>query len=362
MNEKDIKTELLKYLYNKLQLYNYKFTEIKCNGDIVNLRNSHYYISANYGGIMNLLIFLEINNNYYCYLIDRRSISFTRDKLNIENVRIQKLNIAVDLKLYNGSIFDCVVIDNLNNSHKNIIITDVFYYCSKNMLTHNYKNKMLLISNIFKNNENTTINVSPTFELNQKNILFFEYIKQFSKNLNIKGISFYPEKSGIKLIYIFNKNDVDLKEKLMYNIEFINKCDTNESEKKIEVEKKIKNITVMKNVITFDLINIDDTKIIKQVFEVVKTDTSDIYKLYALFNENGNITKQKIGISYINSYDNSIKCKRIFNETKIKNMVCRFNSHIKKWIIENETDEKISVINNHYNLKITKTSIPYSLN
>ena len=81
---------------------------------------------------------------------------------------------------------------------------------------------------------------------------------------------------------------------------------------------------------------IDDTKIIIQVFEVVKTEIQDIYKLYAFFDENGIIKKQKIGISYINSYDNSIKCKKIFNETITKNMRCRFNPHIKKWIIEND--------------------------
>ena len=98
------------------------------------------------------------------------------------------------------------------------------------------------------------------------------------------------------------------------------------------------------------------------VLEVVKTDIPDIYKLYAIFDINGVLKKQKIGISYINSYDNSIRCKKIFKDTLSKNMVCRFNSYLKKWVIENETMEPLSIINKHYNLKIMETITPYLVN
>ena len=239
----NIKERVINELYDKIDVKDYRFLLIKNSDNIIDIKNSKYYVSANYGGIPSFLIFLKIDNGFHCYLIDRRSISFDRSYLsrnnnyNLNNVRMTKVNISVDIKLYDGTIFDCCLIDRVNNKNvsnnkinyfKNndnnrklqIIITDVFYLCNKNLLSYNYKNKIFNLTLFLKNNyisnvkDNIELNITPVYELNQIKELFTHYHKHFGNILNIKGIVLYPIKSSVKLIYIYNQDDNSVKEVL----------------------------------------------------------------------------------------------------------------------------------------------------
>ena len=339
-NDYEIKNILLEYLYSKIQISDYRFIEIKAVSDILDIKTNKYYIAPNFGGIWSFLIFIKHNNKNLCYTIDRRTISFNRKTLQLEKVRINKLELSVDENLYDGTIFDCYILDTQYNGKSQIVITDIFYYASRNLLMYNYKKKMLLISNkqYYENDNKTIVYVSPVFELNQMDILFKDYIKSNIKKLNIKGISLYKEISSTKLIYVFNRieNDNDYKEKLMNDDIEVNK----ENDNNISDDNKIG-----KKRITFELSNIE--KINEEIIlnmEVEKTYMPDIYKLYCLFKENDKIIKKNIGISLIPSYEFSIQCKENFVD-KRQIMRCKFNPYKKKWMMLDKTDNKMDIIN-----------------
>jgi hypothetical protein len=350
----ELKKKIINYLYDNVHLYTYKFKKIERNEDIT-LINSKYYLTANYCGIPIFLIFLKMNNNYNCYSIDRRTLSFEKSKINISNVRITQINAHVDIKLYDGSIFDCSIIDETSD----IIITDVFYYCSKNMLSHNYKNKMLLIKNLKIKIENINIYISSSFEIDNYKDLFNEYLKMNSKKMNIRGIAFYPEKSGTKLIYVFNKQDLAIKD------EIINSKD----DKKLIINDKqtinqdgyiTNNKLPMKEITCFNLKDITTQDDIFLNFEVVKKSIPDVYELYAYYDDN--LIKKKIGISYVHSYDLTLKCKKIFENTNTQILKCKFNKNNKKWIIIDKTTENISILNKNKYLNYEIIKINYETN
>ena len=393
-----IKEFVINYLYSKIDVKDYRFSIIKNNENIMNIKKSKYYISANYGGIPSFLVFLKNNSNFYCYLIDRRSISFDKSFLNknnnynLNNVRMTKIKLSVNIDLYDGTIMDCCLIDKISNmremnnyKEKNkklqIMINDIFFLCDNNLLKMNYKKKIFTSTCFLKNNykfneiDNAKLFITPIYEINQIQELYKNYIKPFSAIFNIKGIAIYPTKSSNKLIYICNQEDNEYKEELFNNeinfdsylIETTNKNENenknkneneykNENENKNEYKNNIKKnkddinnfYEKVKKTIKYNLRDISYEGEIKLNFEVIKHDNiPDIYTLYGLYIYNNKIYKKNSGIAYIPDYNNSLLCKNIFmNEKKII-MECLFCPSKCKWIpLKKALINKIHIINN----------------
>ena len=396
-----IKEYVMEYIYSKINLQDYKFTIIKNddnmtmqNNDILlNLKKTSHYISANYGGITSLLIFLKINDKFHSYLIDRRSISFNKHfnnrNNNILNVRMTKIYASVNMDFYDGSIFDCYLIDrpikhnnphnnnnnnNNNNNYKSknitmnninkkqqILITDIFYMCGKNLLMMDYKEK-IYSTTIFLNsyynyncNDNIQLYITPVYELNQIKELFTNYIKHNTQLLNIKGIVFYKKQSSVKIIYIYQPQDNIYKEELY------------DEEKDLTVEQKNSNNVVfdtdvitqtnLKKKIKFELSDISNNEEIKLNFEVVKhVATSDIYNLYGLYLSNNKVYKKNSGIAYIPNYNTSVNCKNMFNDSNSNTLImeCLFVPSRGKWIpLKISKIEKLHIISMDNRLKIS---------
>ena len=371
-NENNIKSYLLDYLYNKIEVGEHKYTVIKNIGDIYDLKSKKYYLSANSCGINSILIFLKKDGEHYSYLIDRRSISYNRQSLNKSTVRITEIKLAVDIKLYEGTIFDGINIDNESNiisstnsnSHKiNFMITDIFVLGGKSLITMDYKKKMYMCSLMFEklienkdNKNNISINVSRPYELNEIKLLFNENISKNMKNHNIKGITYYPQYSGTKLIYIFDKQDEKYKLDLLegnININLIG--ETNEQENSFEYSDK-------KRIFKFELVDPECIDDIVLNLEMKKTQIPDVYKLYGIFaskqDENNIFIKKKIGYAWIPTYILSIKCKLYFLNKESIIMSCLFNTNKNKWIPIDEADiQKIDILNEEKRLKITEQEI-----
>jgi hypothetical protein len=378
----NIKERVINELYDKIDVKDYRFLLIKNSDNIIDIKNSKYYVSANYGGIPSFLIFLKIDDEFHCYLIDRRSISFDRSYLsrnnnyNLNNVRMTKVNISVDIKLYDGTIFDCCLIDRVNNKNvsnnkinyfKNndnnrklqIIITDVFYLCNKNLLSYNYKNKIFNLTLFLKNNyisnvkDNIELNITPVYELNQIKELFTHYHKHFGNILNIKGIVLYPNKSSVKLIYIYNQDDNSVKEELNDIQKEIIKRET-----KLDINNNLNLENIKKN-IKFELSDISNNENIILNFEIIKNDKiPDIYYLYGLYSINNKIYKKKSGIAYIPDYNTTLKCKNMFLDKNKVIIECLFYPEKSKWIpIKVSEIQKIHIINNDKRLKIIEENI-----
>jgi hypothetical protein len=375
--EYNIKSYLLDYLYNKIEVGEHKYTIIKNIGDIYDLKSKKYYLSSNSCGINAIIIFLKKDNEYLSYLIDRRSISYNRQSLNKSGVRITEIKLSVDLKLYDGTILDGIIIDsnsniigNSNNTNNNFeknkmnfMVTDVFLLGGKSLITTDYKKKMYMCSLMFEKliSSNSTTNnieliISRPYELNEIKELFASDINSGIKKLNIKGITFYPQYSGNKLIYIFDKQDEKYKQELMEGKGEVNLIGQEDiCQENFEYSDK-------KRLFKFELIDPECLDDIVLNLEMVKTSTPDVYKLYGIFvsqqDEKKIFIKKNIGYAYIPTYILSIKCSLYFLNKKSIIMSCVFNTIKNKWIPIDEAEvQKIDILNNEKRLKITEQEI-----
>ena len=359
-----IKESILDYLYNRIEIGDHKYTIIRNVGDIYELKNDRYYVSGNSCGINSIIIFMKKNNNYYSYLIDRRSISYNRQTLNKAKVRFTEIKLSVDLKIYDGTIIDGILIDNdankislknnvinLNENNDNskmlFMITDVFVLNGKSIINMNYKKKMYIMNDIVSkyvennNKNNIELFISQPYELNQISSLFQENIQNNTKKYNIKGIAFYPELSGSKLIYIFDKNDEKIKEELLTGVDNV---DNNLFKLDEEIGDKDLNNIDKKIIYKYEIKDIENIKEIVLNLEMKKTLISDVYKLYAIFNYKNKYIKKKIGIAYIPTFVLSLKCKNLFLNKENIIMKCLLINN--KWIpLEESNINKIDIIN-----------------
>jgi hypothetical protein len=312
---------------------------------------------------------MKKDNNYYSYLVDRRSISYNKNTLKKSAVRFTEIKLHVDLKLYDGTILDGILIDSDNKviqkgdvktNKMNFMMTDIFTFCGKSVISMNYKKKMFTINTMFSeyidktqdNLNNIELFISRPFEINQANDLFYEYINPYTKKYNIKGLTFYPETSGTKLIYIFDKNDDKIKNELSAGNATINPNATNDDNLQLLVSSDSKKIFKFE---LFDPECIDD---IILNLEMKKTETTDVYKLFGIFYNSEKYIKKKIGIAYIPSYELSLKCKLLFLNCESKIMNCKFNSYKNKWVpIDCSIIQKIDIINNEKRLKILEEEV-----
>jgi hypothetical protein len=226
-----------------------------------------------------------------------------------------------------------------------------------------YKKKMYmcsfmfekLVSNSDKSN-NVSLHISRPYELNEIKTLFNETIGKNLKTYNIKGLTFYPQYSGTKLIYIFDKQDEKYKNELIEGTAKFNTFGSNtDNEETFEYSDK-------KRIFKFELVNPECIDDIVLNLEMKKTQISDVYKLYGIFvnkQEKSEIyIKKKIGYAYIPTYILSIKCKLYFLNRETVIMSCKFNTNKNKWIPVDEAEiQKIDILNEEKRLKITEQEI-----
>ena len=368
-----VKKIIIEYIYNKIELKEHKFIQINNSSNILDIKNYKYYISPNYGGVPSLLIFLKYDNEYHSYLIDRRSLSFkgisndNNTNYMLNTIRMTKINLSIDIKFYDGTIFDCCLIDNVYNDQLQIIINDIFYFCNKSLLTIDYKKKIFLIktfidSNYENNkNDNACLHISPTYELNNIQELFIDYIGTNLTFLNIKGITFYPKNSATKLIYIFDRLDNQYKEDIISNKISIGKENNSTNENNIDNYEKNDNDEkndYEEKILKFELNDITNENDIILNFEMKKTKKSDVYKLYSIFNINKKYYKKYIGTPYIPSYLHTLKCKKFFENNDSIIVECLFHSYKGLWIPQKISDiKKIDIINKDNRIKIIETIV-----
>ena len=374
----NIKTAILDYLYNKIEVSDHKYVIIKNISDVYQVKNIKHYMAANTCGINSLLVFIKKDDNYYSYLIDRRSISYNRQSLNISKVRFIEIKLPVSIKVYDGTILDGILIDSMNNKME-FMITDAFVLNGKSLITMDYKTKMYMMEEVVKqfsteekggNNDgglrNINVYVSRPFEINQFNSLFSEYISSNVTKYNIKGITFYPNVSGTKLIYIFDKSDDKLRNELCtdtynYNYDYDYKRDNNNHDNinndANDNDGYSKNPN-LKIVYKYELVNIEDNKLIECNLEMHKTDIPDVFKLFGIFLDKGVYIKRRIGIAYIPSYKLSLKCKSHFMNKNVIIFTCKLDVNKNKWIpIDEATVQKIDIINKHQRFTIIEEEI-----
>ena len=181
-------------------------------------------------------------------------------------------------------------------------------------ITNKMKNISAYLNSEYKKDDSiNTIRLIPNTVFNMKDIneLVNVYIPNSKYKNTIKGIAYYPEKSGTKLIYLYNNCSKDIKQV---------------ENTKASIKKPIRpsKISVKDN--------------ITAVFRIKKTDIPDVYKLQLTkkITKNGKKYRKykKYGIAYVSTAECSFFCKDMFNSigSNIALVKCKYSTENNKWI------------------------------
>lgn len=306
INDVDVKNKIIDYLFNSLNLSNYRFNMLDNLKQLHFLKDNKHYVSPNFKGYNYFLIFTKINNNSYCVAIDKKRFSYHKNKLNIKMVKIIKLKIMTSPSMFRGSIFDCKLI--FNNNKYFMIVKDCYKFFGNDLTTMDMNEKMTYLNGIIKNQISEckyfTFKINKLFEYEQLDKLINEIIPK--SKFDIQGIIFFPIYSGIQIIYTNNK-------KQKVNIENNESIVNTTHDMIVNIDK-----ILTSRVYSFE----NNGK--KQKLLVEKTDISDVYNLYQ--------NDERIGIAHIPNMKTSFYCRDVFKGKEKEYFNCIYNNDFKKWI------------------------------
>lgn len=312
INEDSVKSKVIDYLYSTLNLSNYRYVMLTNIQKLKFLQENEHYVSPNYKGHNYFLIFMTIQNKFFCILIDRKKLSYHKNQIDLQNLNIIKINVNTNKSIFSGSIFEGKIIQKDNKHY--FLIQDCFCLMNKKIIDMEINQKMLYLNDIIKENfagdtvcSNFVFKLNKLYKYDDLENLLNDIIPKCGINSN--GLIFYPKKSGIVVLYIDKKIE------------------------KIEIESKQKETI---NIRSFDIIyNFKDflksrtysyekeTK--KKILLIKKTDIPDVYNLY----ENKN--NPKIGIAHIPNLKISHYCLKNIGIDFIE-CNCVFSNKFQKWI------------------------------
>lgn len=218
---REINQDLIKYIYSTIDISQFKYDLLKYEHQLNKFLTDTYYVSPNYYGKNCFLVFTKVKAKYYSFLIDRKQLSYSFDKVQLDNVYIHHCNVDIDLSIYSGTIFDGVYIKKGNSFE--YIITDVYCFKGTDYTGTKLKHKLfeieVYLDNIgsqFKyNNErlnnrtNLELKINKLYDVTELRQFMDNDIKIFQDKYQIRGVCFYPEMSGTKLIYLFENNEIN---------------------------------------------------------------------------------------------------------------------------------------------------------
>jgi hypothetical protein len=391
-----IKQQCVNYIYSTIDISRFKYELLEFQTKLPQLLEKKYFVSANFSGSNCLLIFTKIMDRYYQFLIDRKTLSYNSEKVNLSQVKMTAINIKLDPDIYRdrGTIFDGIYIVNKNT--KTFIITDAYVFKGQDMINTPIDTKLLKVMTYFSSNykpndkgNDLSIMINKLYPVEDIEKLIYTTIPKI-KDFIIKGVCFYPERSETRLIHMFNnqakkendKMDNDhgtkiisnrphrhgenggmdrqqdryknFREKNLLNTEQVvdarrkkspqefatshsdeiknNTTGTQESKIIISTVKKVeKKIYVPKS----------GTQDTSYVFEMKKTETVDVYYLFAseivtkqINGENKKVyMRVKVGLALVPDTNKSVWCQELFDDNNIGPVFvnCKFHEDKQKW-------------------------------
>jgi hypothetical protein len=339
-NEKKL---LIDYIYSKINISKYKYKLLESTNHLSNFQDSlKYYVSPNFSGHNYLLVFCKIKHKNYNFMINRKQLSFNTDQIKYDNIELIPINIELENTIYNGTIIDGIYIKNDKKRENYYVITDIYLFrgisTENDKLNIKLKQIELYLNNNMKSCRKIIFSINKLYELDKINNLIYEDIKA-TRDFHVRGLSFYPEISGTKLIYVFNDNQ-DKKTLNKNEISILSSEQTETKNIQQQLSENKKYIFKIKQ----EYINNE----IKFVLELRKTDLSDVYKLFIVEEVNKDnkiiLKTKKLGIAYIPTKEISMLCKECFNKTTNNRLLfeCIFHNGFNKWIpVKEEKQTKI---------------------
>jgi hypothetical protein len=325
-----IKHQLLSYLYSAVEIAKYKYKILEYDADLFFLKETPYFVSPNYNGINGLMVFTRIRDKFFSFIVDRRTLSYNLNQLDLEKVKMIPINIRLNKHIYDGTILDGVLLYNQKNTRiKTFVINDVYNFCGRNLIGDFMNNKITNISAFMDtcyvdddklNSVNFVIN--KLYNLHEIKELVNSYIPKSKHSNSIKGLTFYPKISGTKLIYLYNNcTNSKIGESSPQAVQLMAPIEVRES-------------------------NIDIVGEFTATFRMKKKDTVDVYQLYLhkkVMNNGKKFMKyEKFEIAYVPTKDCSYFCKDLFDKSGSDTVLveCKYLPDRKKWIPFKEAEKK----------------------
>jgi hypothetical protein len=308
--ENDVRVKVLDYLYNTINLSKFRYNILDNIQKLKFLQENEHYVSPNYKGLSFLFVFINILDKPYAVLINRRTLSYHRNHVDMKIVQIIKLFVHTNLNIYSGTIFDGKIVQKDNKSY--FLIQDCFCVMNKKIIDMELENKMMYLNDLINTNFSNS-NVCENFIFKLNKIYYYndipELVNQMSDNpISSNGLIFFPKTSGITVIYIEKKNE---KVEIINNNESLStQCYDLMNDYGLYLRNRVYNFEIEGK---------------KKVLWIKKTNITDVYDLFENKNDN------KLGIAHIPSLKISHFCSKNITFEPVK-MLCIFNTQFKKWI------------------------------
>lgn len=354
-----IKQQLIDYIFSVVDLSKFKYRVLKTKEDLSLLTEERYHISGNYTGTNCLMIFTRNKDRFYSFLIDRKTLSYRQSQVNIDNVSIYPIELGLEESIYEGTILDGIF--SQTEKSKIFVVSDVYLFRGSNLMHDKIKYKLINIKSYFdsysthdKNINNIDVLVNNLYNISEiKNLV--QNIIPHTKILQVRGITFYPEESGTKLIYLFNEqsgnqehNTHQFNERSENQRNFTRRSDTDyRSNKPIQQGRFRENTSPNENISPEEMPSSQTQKVkyryvskidepIVLTFELRKTEQCDVYKLFLIsksIEEGKSVLKMKrIGMACIPTIACSKMCKDAVMQTGKALIKCAFDENKEKWI------------------------------
>lgn len=303
INDLDLKTKIIDYIFSLVDLSKYKYNMLE-NVSMLNfLKTNEHYVSPNYKGFNYFLLFYKFNNTPHCVAIDKKNLTYSRQKIDIKKVFIIKFKCMVSQSILRGSLFDAKLIT--NGSSNVMLIKDCFHLMGNNIVDMEMSDKMIYIDNVISNQfqkdgcANFKIKINKLHKYNMLREIVDNIIPK--SEFEINGLMFCPPKSGVSYIYTEKKQQ-----------EKINN---------ITVESKSYNmIHEIKQFLMSRKYGYENEK--KKIYYVEPTEITDVYNIID--------NDERIGIAHIPDYKTSQYCRdNIKSRVKCQ---CIYNKHFNKWV------------------------------
>ena len=347
---REINEQLIKYIYSTVDISPFKYEILDDKQQLGKIVASKYYLSPNFTGKNCFLVFTKLRSKYYSVVIDRKQLSYTLDKVNFNNLSILHCNVDVDLSIFDGSIFDGVYVRK-GSDHK-FIITDVYYFKGSDFTKLNLKHKMIELkcyldsSGSILTATQIKINHRYNLELFLNDVYSPTEITEFMTNklktysdFHVRGICFYPEISGTKLIYNFTSGDRGYSGNT-YNrdndTEGSNGKDNRNTESRYNTDHSNRDSNRRARLTKTVFVAKTDSDIYA-ILEMKATKTADNYKLYAVdkvkIGGSIKLKKYQMDIAYVPDIETSEWCKDIFNHSNNGTVLvkCIWRDSKRKW-------------------------------
>ena len=280
LNEDDIKSKVIDYLYNTLNLSKYRYVMLNNIQKLKFLQENEHYVSPNYKGHNYFLIFMNIQNRPFCVLLDRKKLSYHKNQIDLHHLYITKIIVNTNTNMFSGSIFEGKIVQKDNNYY--FLIQDCFCLMNKKLIDMEVNQKMLYLNDIIKTNlvgdsvcNNFIFKLNKLYKYDELQTLIYDTIPNCGINSN--GLIFYPKVSGIVVLYI---------DKKVEKIEIESKQDEQIVHRSFDIIYNFKNFL---NSRTYSY----EKESNKKILLIKKTNIPDVYNLYE------NKDNPKIGIAHI---------------------------------------------------------------